>query len=180
MSVHSGEADPDALWAAHRGDHITKIVLQTADYAKIARLIELDREHPGQALCFAMGEAGAFSRILAAFAGAPWIYASAGSRPTAPGQFTLRELIDVYRVRRFDAQPRLFGIAGDPLAHSRSPQFHNAAFAAANLPWMYVPFRCTDLPALLRHAPAFGIRGLSLTHPLKESALSLVLSPLSE
>ncbi|HET6266833.1 MAG TPA: type I 3-dehydroquinate dehydratase, partial [Acidobacteriota bacterium] len=155
VSVHAGEADPDALWATHSGEAITKIVLQTANYDKIERLIELDREHPGLALCFAMGDVGAFSRILSCFAGAPWIYASQDRRPTAPGQFTLRELVEVYRVRRFAAQPRLYGIAGDPVTHSRSPQFHNDAFALAQLPWMYLPFRCTDLPALLRHAQAF-------------------------
>ena len=37
-------------------------------------------------------------------------------------------------------RPRVAGIIGDPVAHSRSPAIHNAAFAALGLDWVYVAF----------------------------------------
>ena len=36
---------------------------------------------------------------------------------------------------------RLFGVLGDPIDHSLSPAMHNAAFAAAGLPYLYLRFR---------------------------------------
>ena len=34
---------------------------------------------------------------------------------------------------------RLVGVIGWPVSHSRSPQMHNAAYAALGLDWAYVP-----------------------------------------
>jgi 3-dehydroquinate dehydratase/shikimate dehydrogenase len=172
VSVHAGDEDPLKLWTQHAGDHITKIVLDTQDYAKITGLLELNRTHYPDALCFAMGEVGAFSRVLSSLRGAPWIYASPAGRPTAPGQFTPEELVATYRIRRFEKEPEaVFGIIGNPVSHSRSPEYHNRKFAEAGLPWIYLPFHCTDLASLLEHAPRFGIRGFSVTHPYKEAVL---------
>ena len=35
---------------------------------------------------------------------------------------------------------RVAGVIGDPIAHSRSPAIHNAAFAALDLDWVFVAF----------------------------------------
>ena len=64
VSFHGKEEDPDALWQKYSGEHITKIVLDTNDYSKIASLLKLNSP---KAICFAMGEVGAFSRILSVF-----------------------------------------------------------------------------------------------------------------
>ncbi|HSP07066.1 MAG TPA: type I 3-dehydroquinate dehydratase [Acidobacteriota bacterium] len=198
VSVHEAEGDPDALWTRYSGDHITKIVLETQNYYTISKLLSLNRNHPGQAVCFAMGEVGAFSRILSGFEGAPWIYTSLEGRPTAPGQFTLHELVEVYRLERFNRRERkerkaeeewdfsalrplrslrfehplsVFGIVGDPVSHSRSPAFHNSRFAESGLPWIYVPLPCRDLQGLFACAQDFGMKGFSVTHPHKEAVL---------
>lgn len=77
--------------------------------------------------------------------------------------------------------PRAFGVLGDPVAHSRSPAMHGAAFAALGLPHRYFAFhvRPDDLPAALAGARALGLGGLNLTVPHKRAALPLmdVLSP---
>ena len=56
------------------------------------------------------------------------------------------------------------------MRHSLSPAIHNAAFAAAGLDWAYLAFEVTpgDVRALLDGARAAGVRGLSVTMPLKE------------
>jgi shikimate dehydrogenase len=68
------------------------------------------------------------------------------------------------------------GVCGWPVAHSRSPQMHNAALAAAGLDdWRYVRLPlppelfAETVPAL----PAAGFRGVNVTIPHKQAALAL-------
>ncbi len=78
--------------------------------------------------------------------------------------------------RRRGAEPRLYGVLGDPVDHSRSPAMHNAAFAARGLPHLYLRFRVgpDELAAALAEARRLGMGGLNLTVPLKEHALPLL------
>jgi len=169
VSFHGKDEDPEVLWQKFNGEHITKIVLDTDDYSRIAALLKLNSQ---KSICFAMGEVGAFSRILSVFEKSPWIYASLSQQPTAAGQFSIDQLINAYYVKRFPAAPRVFGILGNPVSHSRSPAFHNRKFAEHNLPWIYLPFPCLDLESLMDHCGVFGIVGLSVTHPYKEKVIA--------
>lgn len=171
VSFHGKDEDPEVLWQKFSGDHITKIVLETNNYSKIAALLKLNSE---KSICFAMGEVGSFSRILSVFEKAPWIYTSLSQQPTAPGQFSTDQLINTYQVKRFSAKPGIFGILGNPVSHSRSPAFHNQKFAEHNLPWIYLPFPCLDLESLMDHRKNFGIIGLSVTHPYKEKVIAFL------
>lgn len=63
----------------------------------------------------------------------------------------------------------MVGVIGDPVAHSRSPAIHNAAFDALGLDWVYVAFpvaagRGGDAVEAVR---VLGIAGLSVTMPHK-------------
>jgi 3-dehydroquinate dehydratase / shikimate dehydrogenase len=176
VSIHASNQDPDLLWKEYAGEHMTKIVLETENYDQIAQLIAMNREHSPLALCFASGEVGAFSRILSAMNGARWIYACVPDRATGSGQFTLQELLNVYQIRRFHggAETKVFGIVGNPVSHSRSPQIHNQLFADASLPWIYLPFRCKNLRGLFESAPKWNTKGFSITHPYKEQVLSFL------
>ncbi|MBD3334517.1 MAG: hypothetical protein GF355_03290 [Candidatus Eisenbacteria bacterium] len=80
--------------------------------------------------------------------------------------------------RRADRMPRLLGVAGDPVDHSLSPRFQNAALRRLGLPYIYRTFRCPDGAALRRLvelAPVLDLHGLNITTPLKEAAADLVL-----
>src|SRR5271168_3999784 len=63
-------------------------------------------------------------------------------------------------------------IFGDPVAHSKSPAMHNAAYAALSMNRTYAAFRVTpaNLAAALRAIVPLGIVGVNLTVPHKEVA----------
>ncbi len=72
--------------------------------------------------------------------------------------------------------PALFAVLGDPIAHSRSPAMHNAAFAQLGLSHRYVPLhvRAEQLADALKGVGALGFGGVNLTVPHKRQALSIV------
>ena len=68
---------------------------------------------------------------------------------------------------------RVIGVIGDPIAHSRSPAMHNAAFRALDLPYVYCAFRVE--PGRVGEAVcavrALDLVGLNVTIPHKEAVL---------
>lgn len=66
-------------------------------------------------------------------------------------------------------------MCGSPIAHSLSPVIHRAGFAAAGLAhWRYTSFECAEAElAALVDGLGPDWAGLSLTMPLKETALAL-------
>jgi shikimate dehydrogenase len=69
---------------------------------------------------------------------------------------------------------RLAGVMGWPVSHSRSPQLHGYWLAQYGIDGAYLPFavRPEDLGEALKALPKLGIRGVNLTIPHKEAALS--------
>jgi shikimate dehydrogenase len=67
---------------------------------------------------------------------------------------------------------RVVGVIGDPVAHSRSPAMHNAAFEALGLDWVYVAFPVArgQGAAAVRAVRALGLAGLNVTMPHKPDA----------
>lgn len=70
---------------------------------------------------------------------------------------------------------QVFGVFGDPIAHSLSPAMHNSAFSALGMDCIYHAFkvRPDKLEKAILGAEAMGFGGLNLTVPLKEAALKL-------
>ena len=154
----------------------------------------------------AAGDAAA-PRILALREGAALAYAAV-ERTTAPGQLSLDATKRVYHLNRVFASnvatnvarnvaphasrasranralgpsrdTRIYGVIGDPVAHSLSPLLHNTAFAARGIDAVYLPFHVQELPRgnprnlrdFLAAVKNFGISGFSVTLPHKESIL---------
>ena len=165
VSYHDTAGLPDDLDAIFE-----RCLLQGADVVKIAgtppsaaeafRLLDLPTAGIG------MGGYGAFTRVLA-----PWTYCAAA--PVAPGMPTPGELFDTYRPRRLGPAPALFGVVGDPIAHSLSPGLFNPAFERDGHESVYLRFRVADLTAFWPAFRAHGGRGLSVTAPLKVQAAEL-------
>lgn len=89
---------------------------------------------------------------------------------------TLAELSDWQHTQtRFDPPARL-AVIGDPIAHSRSPQMHNPALAAAGIPASYIRVQVPAgqvKEAFARFQDA-GFLGVNITIPHKFEALDAV------
>jgi shikimate dehydrogenase len=70
---------------------------------------------------------------------------------------------------------RLAGVLGHPVAHSRSPAMHNAAFEELGLDWHYVklPVRPELFEETVRALPGSGYAGANVTVPHKVAALAI-------
>jgi 3-dehydroquinate dehydratase/shikimate dehydrogenase len=149
------------------GAAIVKMAVTPARLADCVRLREamrVDQPH----IAIVMGPQGQVSRLCPWLFGSCWTYGGAA----APGQLSVAELQQVYRVQQGTVATALYGVAGAPLVHSASPAMHNAALQACGLDAIYVPFETADADDLLAVSEAFGVQGLSVTAPLKEATFA--------
>ena len=77
--------------------------------------------------------------------------------------------------RVIGGRTRLAGVIGWPVEHSRSPQMHNAAYAALGMDWAYVAMAVAPerLAPALRGMAALGFAGVNVTIPHKAAAAEL-------
>ena len=119
-----------------------------------------------------MGEQGIISRVLGVRAGSVFTFGAVSpDEKTAPGQVTAQELRSTYRIEQVDAATRVYGVAGDPVAHSLSPAIMNAALRRENVNGVYVALHAKTLKDLLACVREIPIHGLSITMPYKEVIL---------
>ncbi len=87
-------------------------------------------------------------------------------------------------MRSITGTTRVAGVIGDPVRHSLSPAIHNAAFAEADLDWVYVAFEVADGDAAraVNGARVLGVDGLSVTMPHKATVIEALdrLTPTAE
>jgi 3-dehydroquinate dehydratase/shikimate dehydrogenase len=181
VSYHNTHEIPDDLEDIYR-----RMCRQDADVVKVAvraqygtdnlRLLHLLENAPMPTVAFCMGDLGFPSRILGARYGAPFTYAAFNKERTlAPGMPSFEDIQRVYHYRDIDAHTQVFGVLGDPVAHSLSPLVHNTAFRQLRINAVYLPLRVPrgDLPECLRGFNLIPIRGYSVTIPHKEQAATL-------
>lgn len=125
-----------------------------------------------KAIIVGMGEYGVPLRILAPKLGSFISYCSATERTqAASGQLDPTMLYERYRYNYISPQTRLFGIIGNPLQHTQSPQWHNRIFERRNLNARYLPFLCDNVAAFFELAELLSIEGVSVTIPHKQAVL---------
>jgi 3-dehydroquinate dehydratase/shikimate dehydrogenase len=146
-----------------------KIAAQCDTLREGLRLLRLARKRR-DVVAVPMGEAALPLRILALRQGSALAYAPVDV-PTAPGQVSLTQMKGLYRADRLTRRTRVYGVIGDPVAHSLSPQLHNAAFRARRIDAVYLPFLVRDLRDFLAAVDPLRIAGFSVTLPHKESIL---------
>jgi 3-dehydroquinate dehydratase / shikimate dehydrogenase len=179
ISHHDFRKTPDDLSQLHAG-----LLRHDADIVKLAtlanhphdnlRMLRLVRESKVPTVGFCMGDVGTPSRLLAGRFGSPFTYATFHhERTLAPGQLSFQQMREIYRYDEVTPETELYGVIGDPIAHSMSPLIHNAAFQHEKMNKVYIPFRIPreNLASFLEDARELGIRGLSVTIPHKEAIL---------
>jgi 3-dehydroquinate dehydratase/shikimate dehydrogenase len=154
------------------GDAI-KIAAQAKTYRDACRLLELARASR-RIVAVPMGEIGVAARILALRGGSALAYAPV-EEATAPGQIGLSAMTSVYRAERVDRGTSVYGVIGNPVGHSLSPQMQNAGFQARRINAVYVPFLVRESSHALRDflgaIGPLGVKGFSVTIPYKEAII---------
>lgn len=154
--------------ARGRSDAI-KIAAQCDSLADALNLLRFARKGRN-IVAVPMGDVALPARLLAVREGSAFTYAPV-ENATAPGQISLEQMKNVYRADRMSRRTRVYGVIGDPVGHSLSPQMQNAAFAARRMDAVYLPFLVRDLKDFLAAVAPLGIRGFSVTLPHKERIL---------
>ncbi|HEV7922419.1 MAG TPA: type I 3-dehydroquinate dehydratase [Thermoanaerobaculia bacterium] len=123
-------------------------------------------------IAYALGEIGFWTRVLAAWLGAPLIAGDVARYASDYGLPHLREV------------DRIFGIVGSPVLQSLSPRFHNAGFASLGDRSLYLPFHVDEFQPFWEHVVesraieslGFSIGAFCVVSPHKETALAAATS----
>lgn len=181
LSFHDfkGTKDLEAIFEKMRqirADFYKVVTTATCLYDNVRMMKFLDdksRDYAVIGVC--MGEQGVISRVLGLRAGSAFTFAAvAAGGETAPGQITARHLREVYRVDQLDPATRIYGVAGDPVGQSLSPQMMNAALRRENVNAVYLPLHALSVEDLIECVRAVPIQGVSVTMPHKESIVKFL------
>jgi 3-dehydroquinate dehydratase / shikimate dehydrogenase len=128
--------------------------------------------HQHSLVGFCMGEQGVISRLLCVRAGSQFTFASASpGEETGAGQIAARTLQETYRIDQVDAATKVYGVVGDPVAHSLSPAMLNTAFRRENVNALYLALHAKSIDDVLACVRDIPISGLSVTMPYKEEII---------
>lgn len=161
---------------------IAASVEDAADALPLWQLLEIAKLEGRSIVPIAMGEAGKWTRILGPAHGAAITYAAFDDHEaTAPGQITADDLKSVYRVREIDRDTPIYGLVAGDTSYSLSPYIHNAAFRAANMNNVFVPFQTRELDAFIRRFARpetrglnLNFRGFAITNPHKRDIIAFL------
>jgi 3-dehydroquinate dehydratase/shikimate dehydrogenase len=143
-----------------------KIAANCSSLAEGLRLLRLSRGKRN-IITVPMGDVAMPLRCLALREGSALSYAPV-EMATAPGQVSLDDLKNLYRANRISRKTSVYGVIGNPIAHSLSPQLQNAGFQVRKMDAVYLPFLVHDLRDFLVAVKPLGIRGFSVTLPYKQ------------
>jgi 3-dehydroquinate dehydratase/shikimate dehydrogenase len=189
VSYHNFKQTPPDLDAVHAtlvrlGADVVKFAVTANHILDTVPVLRLLRDARTPTIALSMGPRGLLTRILAPKFGSFLTYASfdSGGPEAGPGQLSLSEMLDLYRVHRIGRATRVFGVIADPVAHSLSPRIHNAAFDDAGIDAVYLPLWVEGDPAaFVRAFREFGFDGYSVTIPHKQKVMEAMdeISPLA-
>jgi len=187
ISWHGPASDVDALEAcfarmATAEAALYKLVPWAVQPGEaLAPLMLLHKLQRGDVVAFAGGDAGTWTRLVAPRLGAPVVFGAAGDTPGAPGQPSIRTLCEDFGLPALPPVATLFGVVGNPVAHSLSPRLHNGAYRELGIPALYLPFQTDAFGDFWLEVVEEGvletlglpIHGLSITAPFKAAALAV-------
>ncbi len=189
LSSHDFHSRPSNLFALlasmrlHEASKVIKLAFRARSIRDNLEIFDILRERDRPTIVLGMGEHGLMSRVLAPkFGGFLTFAALTEQGGTAPGQPTIAELRGRYRFDSITESTKVYAVIGDPVAHSISPDVHNAGFESVGHDGVYLPLRIdagwepfkATLLSLLAYEP-LDFRGASVTIPHKENLLRLAI-----
>lgn len=179
LSYHDFLATPSDLPALlqrmqKRAAYLYKISCRANSTNDSLRMLDLIHTHPNL-LGMCMGEKGEVTRILAPLMGSPWVYAYIDQK-SAEGQLSVEELRSIYSIHRLKSKCLIYGLIGGSIKNSPSHYTHNKVLVKQNINAVYVKMavETSELEEFFSLAKKIGIRGLSVTMPLKEQIISFL------
>jgi 3-dehydroquinate dehydratase/shikimate dehydrogenase len=144
------------------------VATQVNRWADNRRLLDLlSRANPKPLIVVGMGDVGQITRIVGPARGSFLTFAASERQAAAPGQLTVKEMLETCKFRRIRQSTKLLGILGMPVGHSLSPALHNRAFEKTGLDFAYVKLPAPDIKDFMENARAVGLSGFSVTIPHK-------------
>lgn len=154
-------------------DDIPKLAALIKSTAELNQLIQMqDRLPEGDRILIGMGSYGTVTRILAGRLGLFLSYTSTAGAEAAPGQIDPETLDGIYRFHRIGPNTAVYGVIGNPVAHSFSPGIHNPAFSRLGINAVYIPIQVDRIDDFFPLAERLGIKGISVTIPHKQTVLA--------
>ncbi|RZC43557.1 hypothetical protein C5167_036514 [Papaver somniferum] len=154
------------------GADIVKIATTAGDITDVARMFQIIVHSQVPFIGLVMTEKGLISRLLCPKYGG---YLTFGSLEegivSAPGQPTVKDLLDIYNLRDIGPDTKVLGLIGKPVSQSKSPLLFNKTFKSVGFDGVYVPFLVDDLAKFLAAYASADFAGFSCTMPYKEAAL---------
>jgi 3-dehydroquinate dehydratase / shikimate dehydrogenase len=178
VSYHNLREVPDDLEDIHRrlcqlDADVVKVTVSAQEPQDNLRVLALIRDADRPTVAYCMGDIGVPSRVLTGIYGAPFTYAAFNKeRGIAPGIISFQDMQKVYHYAKVTTETKVFGVIGDPVAHSLGPVVHNAALEKLGIDAVYLPFRVPRgfLPEFLEDFEQVPVQGYSVTLPHKEAA----------
>ncbi len=177
-----GEFEDEVRNVMYEGD-VIKLVAHAECAEDALALLRHLRQARGGLIAFSSGEAGSFSRLLCRIFGSPFTYAAPAIVPgepvaplTAPGQLRVNEMRAVLPPGGGGDATAVFGVVGDPIAHSLSPRVHDMALKGARLDALYVPLQVRNFARFMELVDDPHFRGFSVTAPHKLAAFNAAKS----
>lgn len=140
-------------------------------------LLDYMKEHSPKLVAMGIGKFGEVTRILSPVFGGAFVFSSLNTQGlTVPGQLTIYEFEEVYNYHHLNTSSAIYGLIGNPVVHSIGHLTHNKILHALDMAAVYVKFPVTEeeLPKFLEMAKKVGMRGLSVTMPLKEIVMNYI------
>ncbi|XP_057957467.1 bifunctional 3-dehydroquinate dehydratase/shikimate dehydrogenase, chloroplastic-like isoform X3 [Malania oleifera] len=157
------------------GADIVKIATTASDISDVTRIFQITVHSQVSSvpiIGLVMDERGLMSRILCPKFGGYLTFGTLESGiVSAPGQPTIKDLMNLYNFRQLGPDTKVFGIIGKPVSHSKSPILYNEAFKSVGFNGVYLHLLVDDIANFLHTYSSTDFSGFSCTIPHKEAAL---------
>jgi 3-dehydroquinate dehydratase/shikimate dehydrogenase len=150
-----------------------KMVVKTRSFKEavvVSNLVKKDISN--RVVAYAKGVAARFTQVLPPFLGASEVHCDF----YGDEMHSAEQLQKIYGLPYVYDTKELYGIVGNPVINSISPELHNKAYRSAKLPFIYVPFTAENFRdfcdnIILNEELPIPLKGLTVVSPFKKEGV---------